>query len=78
MTHVQSPLEFIPPVYSPVIWNLARGIIPFWLRYNHSIVRVEVDNARELIDLYHQFQQGQTRFMLAFRHPSVIDPLPTT
>lgn len=74
MTHVQSPLEFIPPAYSPVIWNLARGIIPFWLRYNHSIVRVEVDNARELIDLYHQFQQGKTRFMLAFRHPSVIDP----
>jgi len=74
MTQAQSSLEFIPPAYSPVIWNLAKGIIPFWLRYNHSIVRVEVDHAEELVHLYDQFQQGKMRFMMAFRHPSVIDP----
>jgi len=74
MTQAQSSLEFVPPAYSPAIWQVAKGIIPFWLRYNHSIVRVEVDNPGKLVDLYHQFQQGQMRFMMAFRHPTVIDP----
>lgn len=74
MTQAQSSLEFIPPAYSPVIWHIARGILPFWLRYQRNVVRVEVDRAEELIDLYQQFQQGKMRFMLAFRHPTVIDP----
>ena len=74
MTQAQSSLEFIPPAYSPVIWRVAKVIIPFWLRYNHNIVRVEVENPKELIDLYQQFQQGKMRFMIAFRHPTVIDP----
>jgi hypothetical protein len=74
MTQAQSSLEFIPPAYSPVIWNLAKGIIPLWLRHNHSIIRVEVDHGEELVKLYDQFQQGKLRFMLAFRHPTVIDP----
>ena len=74
MTQAQSSLEFIPPAYSPVVWQIAKGIIPFWLRYNHNIVRVEVDNSEELVELYSQFQQGKMRFMMAFRHPTVIDP----
>ncbi|MEM8675057.1 MAG: 1-acyl-sn-glycerol-3-phosphate acyltransferase [Cyanobacteria bacterium P01_G01_bin.67] len=74
MSQVQPALEFIPPDYNPVIWSLAKGIIPFWLRYQHQIVKVEIDNAEELINLFHQFQQGKTRFMLAFRHPTVADP----
>ena len=74
MTQAQSSLEFIPPAYNPLIWQVAKRIIPFWLRYTHSIVKVEIDNAPELIDLYHQFQQGTTRFMLAFRHPTIADP----
>lgn len=74
MTQAQPSLEFIPPAYNPVVWNIAKGVIPLWLRYNHNIIDVEIDNAEELIDLYHQFQQGKTRFMLAFRHPSIADP----
>ena len=74
MTQAQSSLEFIPPAYSPVVWNVAKAIIPFWLRYNHNITRVEIENAEELIELYQQFQQGKRRFMMAFRHPTVIDP----
>jgi hypothetical protein len=74
MTQAQSSLEFIPPAYSPVVWQVAKEILPFWLRYNRNIIRVEVDRAGELIDLYQQFQQGKMRFMLAFRHPTVIDP----
>jgi hypothetical protein len=74
MIQAQSSLEFIPPAYNPVIWHVAKAIIPFWLRHNHSIVRVEVNHAEELIDLYQQFQQGKMRFMMAFRHPTTIDP----
>ena len=74
MTQAQPSLEFISPAYNPLIWRVAKGIIPFWLRYNHHVTKVEIDNASELIDLYQQFQQGKTRFMLAFRHPTVIDP----
>ena len=74
MTQVQSSLEFIPPAYNPVVWQLAKGIIPFWLRYNHQIVKVSVDNAAEQVELFRQFQAGETRFMLAFRHPTIADP----
>ena len=74
MTQAQPSLEFISPAYNPLIWRVAKEVIPFWLRYNHHVTKVEIDNASELIDLYQQFYQGKTRFMLAFRHPTVIDP----
>ena len=74
MTQAQSALEFIPPAYSPLTWQVTKRIIPWWLRHKHNIVKVEIDNAAELIDLYRQFQQGKTRFMLAFRHPTIADP----
>lgn len=74
MTQAQPSLEFIPPAYNPLVWRIAKGVIPFWLRYNHNIIDVKIDRASELIDLYHQFQQGKTRFMLAFRHPTLADP----
>ena len=74
MTQVQPSLEFIPPDYNSLVRQAAKGILPFWLRYNHDIIDVKIDNPSELIELYHQFQQGKTRFMIAFRHPAVTDP----
>ncbi|MEO0835733.1 MAG: 1-acyl-sn-glycerol-3-phosphate acyltransferase [Cyanobacteria bacterium J06642_3] len=74
MNHVQPALEFIPPDYNPFVWSIAKGLIPFWLRHEHQIVSVEIDNAEPLVDLYYEFQQGKTRFMLAFRHPTIADP----
>jgi len=74
MTQAQPSLEFIPPAYNPLVWQTARGILPFWLRYSHNIVDVQIKNPAELIELYDRFQQGKTRFMLAFRHPAVSDP----
>lgn len=74
MAQAQPSLEFIPPAYSPLVWQLAKGILPFWLRYNHDIVDVKINNAAELVELYDRFQQDRTRFMLAFRHPAVTDP----
>ena len=74
MTQAQPSLEFIPPAYNPLVWQAAKGILPFWLRYNHDIDDVQVENALELVELYSQFQQGKMRFMVAFRHPTVSDP----
>lgn len=74
MTQAQPSLEFIPPDYNSLVRQAAKRILPFWLRYNHDIVDVKIDNPAELIELYRQFQQGETRFMLAFRHPAVTDP----
>ena len=74
MTQVQPSLEFIPPDYNPLVWQGVKRILPFWLRYDRNIVDVKIKNPAELIELYDRFQQGQTRFMLAFRHPAVNDP----
>ncbi len=74
MTQAQPSLEFVPPDYNSLVWQVAKLISPFWLRYNLNIVSVKIDNATELINLFSQFQQGKTRFMLAFRHPAVTDP----
>ena len=74
MTQVQPSLEFVPPAYNPLVWQAAKKIIPFWLRYGNDITDVKIENASELVELYSQFQQGKTRFMLAFRHPAVTDP----
>ena len=74
MTQAQPSLKFVPPDYNPLVWKAGKIISPFWLRYNLDIVNVKIDNATELINLFSQFQQGKTRFMLAFRHPAVTDP----
>ena len=74
MTQAQPSLEFIPPAYNPLVWGLAKGILPIWLRYGQNISQVEINNASELVNLYRQFQARKIRFMLAFRHPAVTDP----
>lgn len=74
ITHVQPPLEFISPAFSPVARTVGRSLLP-WLRWREGIVQVQVDHAERLADLFHQFQTGKTRFLLAFRHPSTNDPL---
>jgi 1-acyl-sn-glycerol-3-phosphate acyltransferase len=40
-----------------------------------GIVRVEAKNAERLAQLYQQFQRGKVRFLIAFRHPEVEDPM---
>lgn len=74
MNNVQPSLEFIPPAFNPLVWQGSRSLLPFWLRYSQGVAEVRVDNAEKLIELYCQFNQGKTRFLLAFRHPSPVDP----
>ncbi|MBE9013536.1 1-acyl-sn-glycerol-3-phosphate acyltransferase [Pseudanabaenaceae cyanobacterium LEGE 13415] len=71
---VQPPLEFIPPDFNLNVLRTARSILPIWMRRKTSIARIEAVNVEQLAELYHQFQTGQIRLLLAFRHPSADDP----
>jgi 1-acyl-sn-glycerol-3-phosphate acyltransferase len=79
--HVQPPLSFIPPAYSPWLLRAVHGLLPVMLRVRlwpwlpAGIRQVEVINGSVLANLYHQFQQRKLRFLMAFRHVEVDDPL---
>jgi 1-acyl-sn-glycerol-3-phosphate acyltransferase len=75
MYQAQPPLEFIPPALSPWFLKLSQLLLPTWISWQTSITQIEADNVEVLASLYHQFQEGKIRFLLAFRHPKVEDPL---
>ncbi len=69
------PLEFIPPALNPLFVRAVQWLLPTWLWGKTAIRQVEADNVEVLVDLYRQFQEGKIRFLIAFRHPQVEDPL---
>lgn len=75
IVQVQPPLEFIPPAFNPVVLRVTQLLLPAWLRSRTAITHIQADNVEVLVDLYQQFQAGKIRFLMAFRHPSINDPL---
>lgn len=75
INQAQPPLEFIPPHFNPLVLRAAKVILPAWIGTQTAITQIEAENLEVLADLYHQFQQGKIRFLMAFRHPNVQDPL---
>ena len=73
--HAQPPLEFIPPALNPLFLRASQSLLPVWIRWKTAISQIQADNVEVLVDLYRQFQEGKIRFLIAFRHPSVEDPL---
>lgn len=73
--HAQPPLEFIPPALNPLVLGATKQLLPLWMRSQTAITDIQAANVETLVDLYRQFQDGKTRFLIAFRHPSVDDPL---
>ncbi|MEH2290056.1 lysophospholipid acyltransferase family protein [Nostoc sp.] len=77
----QQPLKFIPQRLNPLVLQIFRWLLPIALRFRvrpwlpAGIVKVEAKNVEVLAELYQQFQAGKIRFLLAFRHPEVEDPL---
>ncbi|WP_016950335.1 1-acyl-sn-glycerol-3-phosphate acyltransferase [Anabaena sp. PCC 7108] len=77
----QPPLKFIPQRHNPLIVKIASWFVPFALRVRTrpwlpaGIVNIEAKNAEVLAKLYQEFQAGKIRFLIAFRHPEVEDPL---
>lgn len=76
ITAAQPPLEFIPPAYNPLVYQVSRWVLPGWTRWKAHIAEIQVSRAEVLAELYQQFQSGETRFMMAFRHSSTNDPFP--
>ncbi|MBD2446236.1 1-acyl-sn-glycerol-3-phosphate acyltransferase [Nostoc sp. FACHB-152] len=77
----QPPLKFIPQRFNPLALQMMRWLLPIVLRFRTrpwltaGIVKIEAENTEILAELYQQFQAGKIRFLLAFRHPEVEDPL---
>jgi 1-acyl-sn-glycerol-3-phosphate acyltransferase len=77
----QPPLKFVPQRFNPLILQILQWLLPIALRFRTrpwlpaGIVDIEAKNVEVLIELYQQFQAGNIRFLLAFRHPEVEDPL---
>ena len=76
ITQAQPPLEFIPPAYNPLVYQLSRLVVPIWTRRQAHIAEIQVNHPARLAELYQQFQANKTRFMMAFRHSSINDPFP--
>jgi len=72
---VQPPLEFIPPKLSLPVVRSFQTLLPLVMRLQTNIRQVEAHNLEQLVDLLKQFQEGKIRLMLAFRHPTTVDPL---
>lgn len=79
--HVQPPLNFMPPDYSPWLLKVVHGVLPAVLRWRiwpwlpAGLTQIQVINGELLAQLYQQFQQGNLRFIMACRHVEVDDPL---
>ncbi|HEY9605102.1 MAG TPA: 1-acyl-sn-glycerol-3-phosphate acyltransferase [Allocoleopsis sp.] len=77
----QPPLEFIPPHFNPLVLQIAQWSLPIMLRFRlrpwlpAGISHIEMVNVETLVDLYQKFQAGKIRFLMAFHHPEVDDPL---
>jgi hypothetical protein len=68
-----SPLEFIPPQLDGRVVAGARLLLPLWLRQG-GLRAIEVVEIGRLQLAMQQFQAGESRLLLAFRHPSLDDP----
>lgn len=75
IAQAQPPLEFLPPNLDPKWVRLTYALLPLWMVWKTPLTDVEATNVETLVRLYEQFQAGKIRLLLAFRHPSVNDPV---
>jgi 1-acyl-sn-glycerol-3-phosphate acyltransferase len=78
---VKPRLKFIPPHFNPWVMRFVYGTLPLLLRVRlrrwlpAGIWPVVCENPEVLVEGFRQFQAGQMRLLLAFRHSQVDDPL---
>lgn len=70
----QPSLKFIPPALNSGVLRACQPLLPWWIRFQTPIADIQGSNLETLVELYRQFQEGKIRFILAFRHPSTLDP----
>jgi 1-acyl-sn-glycerol-3-phosphate acyltransferase len=69
------PLAFLPSRLDPRVLAVSQRLLPLALRQGGAITAREVVGGERLLAAMQAFQSGQSRLLLAFRHPSVSDPL---
>ncbi|MFN9548216.1 MAG: 1-acyl-sn-glycerol-3-phosphate acyltransferase [Cyanobacteriota bacterium] len=69
-----APLEFLPPRLDGRVLAMSRWLLPLWLRRQSHITRLTVRHPDRLLEAMAGFQAGESRLLIAFRHPSVDDP----
>ncbi len=74
LNRAQPALAFIPPKYAPWLRQLIRLLMPTWTAWKTDVTEIETHHVETLAKLYHQMNSGQTRLLIAFRHPSPTDP----
>jgi 1-acyl-sn-glycerol-3-phosphate acyltransferase len=81
LPQAKTRLKFISPQFNPLIYYLTQWLLPILLRFRLrpwlpcGIAKIETTGAELLASLYEKFQKGDIRFLMAFRHPEVDDPL---
>ncbi|MFO0014934.1 MAG: 1-acyl-sn-glycerol-3-phosphate acyltransferase [Synechococcaceae cyanobacterium] len=70
-----APLEFLPPLLDRRLLGLAPPLLRLALRRGSNIRSLTVRDGERLVAAMADFQAGRSRLLLAFRHPSVDDPL---
>ena len=71
---VKPPLEFIPPNFDAKALWFANRLLPLITRTKTTLRDIDTQNVERLVELFQQFQAGKVRLLLAFRHPSSLDP----
>ena len=70
----QPSLKFIPPALNSGVLGACKPLLPWWIKFKTPIADIQGSNVESLLELYRQFQERKIRFILAFRHPSTLDP----
>ncbi|MEB3323027.1 MAG: 1-acyl-sn-glycerol-3-phosphate acyltransferase [Synechococcaceae cyanobacterium] len=68
-----APLTFLPPRLDARVLGASRLVLPLWLRRQSRIGSVELHDPERLVEALARFQAGDSRLLLAFRHPSLDD-----
>ncbi len=77
----KAKLQFIPQKFNNLVLKTAQILLPLALEFRlrpwliGGIGKIEAERVETLVKLYEQFQQKKIRFLMAFRHPEVEDPL---
>ncbi|MEM8603485.1 MAG: 1-acyl-sn-glycerol-3-phosphate acyltransferase [Cyanobacteria bacterium P01_H01_bin.121] len=77
----QPKLNFIPPAYAPWVVKLSHLFLPLMMRVRlqpwlpAGLQTVDVLQAERAVQQFQQLEAGQARFLFAFRHVEVDDPL---
>lgn len=74
LTRVQPPLKIYPPKVNKFILKVIRFLDPFWLRWQCGIKQIETRYVDRLVTVTKRFQENQSRYIIAFRHPTTDDP----